>query len=242
MMARHVTRTTQAYIEKLKQILRYLKGTKHYGLNFPATDPMNKGGLYAFVDASDGDCKFTRRSTGGYVVMCNGCAISWRSARQPLVTLSTAESEYVQATLCCQEILNLRNLLTELGFEPDAPTLLYEDNKAAIDLSKNPCSRGRTKHMERRWHWVRQCNDDHTVMLSKIEGTKNPADTMTKALPYEAFVLYRVMLGVIPYENPANPWATDDHRCLAMIKGTSNPQGEENHPPKKKKARAMHHS
>ena len=62
---------------------------------------------------------------------------------------------------------------------------------------------------------------------------------MTEALPYDAFVLYRDMLGVIPYENP---WSTDDHRRLAMIKGTLNPQGEESHLPKRKKAKAMYRS
>jgi hypothetical protein len=114
--------------------------------------------------------------------------------------LSTAESEYVQATLTCQEILNLRNLLSELGFGDESPTLLFEDNKAAIDLSVNPCSRGHTKHIHRRWHYVRQCNDDGTVMLSKVPGTANPADAFTKALAYDQFVIYRQMMGVVPYE------------------------------------------
>ena len=200
MMARHVVKATASYIEKLRKILRYLKGTKTYGLKFSAVDPLGHpdGLLYSYVDASDADCKQTRRSSGGYIIMYNGTAISWRSARQPLVTLSTAESEYVQATLTCQEILNLRNLYHEMGFGQDAPTLLFEDNQAAIDLSKNPCSRGRTKHMERRWHFVRQCNDDHSIMLSKVKGTINPADTMTKALPYDPYVMYRRMLGVLP--------------------------------------------
>ena len=199
MMARHVSKATSAYIEKLRRIMRYVKGTKHWGLKFQATDPLGHGDvLYGYVDSSDADCKQTRRSTGGYILMFNGTAVSWRSARQPLVTLSTAESEYVQATLTCQEILNLRNLLHESGYSMDTPTLLYEDNQAAIDLSKNPCSRGKTKHIERRWHFVRQCNDDCTVMLSKVKGTANPADAMTKALPYEPFTMYRRMLGIVP--------------------------------------------
>jgi len=200
MLARHVLKATPALIEKLRKIFRYLKATKDYGIRIHAHDPLGHGAkLYTFVDASDADCKFTRRSTGGYVIYFNGTPIAWRSARQPLVTLSTAESEYVQATLACQEVLCLRRLFEQLGEPQDEPTLMYEDNKAAIDLSVNPCSRGHTKHMERRWHFVRQCNESGEIMMCKVDGTINPADTFTKALAFEPFVMYRRMLSIVPF-------------------------------------------
>eukprot|EP00961_Rhodomonas_salina_P234110 3163795-Rhodomonas_salina.2 len=89
-------------------------------------DPLGHGPkLTVYVDESDADCAVTRRSTGGYVVYYNCVPISWRSARQLLVTLSTAESEYVQATLACQEVVALRHLFSELGFQMDAPTVIY---------------------------------------------------------------------------------------------------------------------
>ena len=199
-IARHALKATPSLIEKLRKIFRYLKKTKHHGIRFYEYDPLREGEcLFSFVDASDADCKHTRRSTGGYIIYFNGTPIAWRSARQPLVTLSTAESEYVQATLACQEVLALRQLLERLGFKQMEPTKMWEDNKAAIDLSVNPCSRGHTKHIERRWHFVRQCNENREVILCKISGTQNPADTFTKALHFDAFVLYRTMLGVVPF-------------------------------------------
>ena len=165
-----------------------------------SVDPLGHGPkLTVYVDASDADCGVTRRSTGGYVVYYNGVPISWRSARQPLVTLSTAESEYVQATLACQEVVALRHLFAELGSPMDAPTVIYEDNKAAIDLSVNPCSRGRSKHIERRWHLVRQCHARKEIVLAQIAGELNPADLFTKALAYDKFDLFRHLLGVQPF-------------------------------------------
>ena len=115
------------------------------------------------------------------------------------MTLSTAESEYVQATLARQEVLALRQLLERLRFKQTEPTKIWEDNTAAIDLSVNPCSCGHTKHIKRRWHFMRQCDANREVILCKISGTQNPADTFTKALHFEMFVFYRTMLGVVPF-------------------------------------------
>lgn len=200
LIARHVSKASPALLVHLKRILRYLQLTKDYGLRVWAIDPLGHGlTLTVYVDASDADCGVTLRSTGGYVVYYNGVPIAWRSARQPLETLSTAESEYVQATLACQEVIALRNLFAELGFPMDAPTVVYEDNKAAIDLSVNPCSRGRSKHIERRWHFVRQCNARKEIVLAKIAGELNPADLFTKALAFDKFNTFRQLLGVLPF-------------------------------------------
>ena len=200
LIARHVSKASPILLTHLKRILRYLNKTKHYGLRMGSVDPLGHGPkLTVYVDASNADCGVTRRSTGGYVVYYNGVPISWRSARQPLVTLSTAESEYVQATLACQEVVALRHLFAELGSPMDAPTVIYEDNKAAIDLSVNPCSRGRSKHIERRWHFVRQCDARKEIVLAKIAGELNPADLFTKALAYDKFDLFRRLLGVQPF-------------------------------------------
>eukprot|EP00961_Rhodomonas_salina_P162400 2187444-Rhodomonas_salina.1 len=96
LLARYTSKALPALIKQAKKIFRYLSGTKDWGIQFPGNDPLGH-------NASDEDCLLTRRSTGGHVVFWNGVPIAWRSARQALVTLSTTESEYVQATLACQE-------------------------------------------------------------------------------------------------------------------------------------------
>ena len=74
--------------------------------------------------------------------------------------------------------------------------------------------------MEWRWRFLRQCNDDFTIMLSKVKGTLNPADTMTKALPYDSFIMYRKMLGVLSF---TEAWEIGNHGSGAEIEGAAIP-------------------
>eukprot|EP00961_Rhodomonas_salina_P042920 577225-Rhodomonas_salina.1 len=96
--------------------------------------------------------------------MLDGSPIAWKSGRLPLVTLSSAESEYVQITLACQEIVYLREILDNLGFEQSA-TVLYKDNRAAIAICNNPCHRSRTRHIACRYHWIRQLIKDRVIFV-----------------------------------------------------------------------------
>ena len=159
--------------------------------------------MYAYTDSSDADCPFTRKSTGGFVVMLNGSPISWMSALQKLVTLSTCESEYVQACLAAQEVAYLREVMMLLGYA-QSRTLLYVDNVAAIQLTDDPMHRGRAKHIQRRWHFVRQCVRWGLILTVAIGGTDNPADIFTKPLPEPSFNTIRNVLGVLPTQQGTN--------------------------------------
>eukprot|EP00961_Rhodomonas_salina_P208697 2816302-Rhodomonas_salina.1 len=108
MLARYATKATQQIKKALDWIFAYLKATKHYALHFRAGKTVHRGVsdlLYGYTDASDCDCPFTRRSTGGYTVYFNECLISWASNLQKLVTLRMCESEYVQMTLTIKDML-----------------------------------------------------------------------------------------------------------------------------------------
>eukprot|EP00961_Rhodomonas_salina_P123332 1661363-Rhodomonas_salina.1 len=90
MLAHYATKATPQIEKALDRIFAYLKETKHYALHFRADKTAHRGVsdlLYGYRDASDGDCPFTRRSTGGYAVYFNKCLISWASNLQKLVTL-----------------------------------------------------------------------------------------------------------------------------------------------------------
>eukprot|EP00961_Rhodomonas_salina_P165081 2224604-Rhodomonas_salina.1 len=115
--------------------------------------------MKVYANTSDADCETTAKSTSGYVIMLNDAPIVWKSGRLPLVKLSSAESEYVQLTLACQEILHMRKVLQVLSFE-QAATEIREDNQAAIAICNNPCHRSRTRHIKRRYHFIRQCIRD----------------------------------------------------------------------------------
>ena len=141
-LARFMSKPTMALVTTAKRVFRYLRSTPDRGIHFPVnnTSPFGKHVLYAYADASDSDCKITARSSGGHILFCNGAPIAWKSGRQPIVTLSSAESEYVQATAACTEIIYVRSLLERAGISQPV-TVLYDDNQAAIEMSKKPCHR-----------------------------------------------------------------------------------------------------
>mmetsp|Transcript_10215 Transcript_10215/g.20434 ORF Transcript_10215/g.20434 Transcript_10215/m.20434 type:complete len:1162 (-) Transcript_10215:305-3790(-) len=208
-LARYMSRPTQALVNAAIQVFRYLIGTKDKGLWFRQVDPDSLGDenrlvaycpkavapktLKSFTDSSDADCKLTYRSTGGYIIFYNGCPISWKSSRQTINTLSTTESEFVQASLTCQEIVYLREILHFLG-DTQPPTMLFVDSKPALDLSENPCHRSRTRHIPRRFHYVRRCCTQGETLLVKIDGTTNVADIFTKPLSREHLTKYRTII------------------------------------------------
>ncbi len=164
---------------------------------FYRTDPNGIGSkLYAFADSSEADDPIQRRSTGGYIVYYNGSPVAWSTGLQRLTTLSTCESEYVQAALATKEVLYLQELFEYAGHGQQDRTLIYEDNEAAVCLSDNPVNRGMTKHIGRCFHFIWQSSEFGWIGLIPVDGERNVADIFTKPLPYQAFARHRGTLGV----------------------------------------------
>ncbi|XP_044720120.1 reverse transcriptase (RNA-dependent DNA polymerase) domain-containing protein [Hirsutella rhossiliensis] len=185
-------RTRPPMPEAVKRIMRYLKGTIDYVLVLEG--PLQP--IQGYTDADFAADLHTRRSTSGFFYSLGSAAISWTSKRQPCVTLSSTEAEYVALTQSAQEAIWLRSLMKDLSHPQAGPTAIHEDNKGAIDLANNPQHHSRTKHISLKWHFVREKVAEGTVSLIKIEGTKQPADGLTKALPRDAFLRFRDSLGV----------------------------------------------
>ncbi|KAL2253255.1 UNVERIFIED_CONTAM: Retrovirus-related Pol polyprotein from transposon TNT 1-94 [Sesamum indicum] len=178
--------------EAVKWILRYLRGTKDRALVFGK----GKITLFGFIDAdfvgSDYD---RRRSTTGYVFTYGSTAVSWVSKLQKIVTLSTTEAEYVAVTEAAKELIWLQHFLGELG-KPQADVVLHSDSQSAIHLAKNPAFHSRTKHIEIKYHFIRQFLEKKALQLEKIQGEKNPADMLTKAVVMEKLKLYTASTGL----------------------------------------------
>ena len=117
----------------------------------------------------------------------------WKVGRQPIVTLSTAESELMQLGMAVQDVKHLRELLDGLGF-PQVVTKVYEDNQAAIQLAENPCGRSKTKHMGRRYRFIREAIEGDEVMLVYCPTDANIADIFTKPLAHDRFIYLRSIL------------------------------------------------
>ena len=149
----------------LQHLCRYVQGTKDFKLCYEP-DPTCKEPFSTYADADYAGDIDTRRSTSGMVVKMGTGAISWASKLQPVVTLSTTEAEYISATSAAQEILWLRNLFQEIGYEIEGASSLYLDNQSAIAVSKNPEHHGRMKHLDLRHYWLRD-----VVKEGKINDT-----------------------------------------------------------------------
>lgn len=165
----------------VKRIFAYLKGTIDNGIEYRSGGSERE--LIGFSDADYASDVETRRSTTGYVFcMANG-PVSWSSQRQKLVVLSTTESEYVAAATATREAMWLRNLLKDIGSTCELGTVLFVDNQSAIRLVKNPVFHRRTKHIDIRYHYIREKFESNDVMVEYIPTELQCADILTKALP-----------------------------------------------------------
>jgi len=125
-----------------------------------------------------------------------GAAISWRSKKQGCVALSTTEAEYMALTSTVQEAIWLRQLLADLNVNPPAATPILEDNQSAICLAKNPQFHGRAKHIDIKYHFIREQVTNGNIELKYCKSEDMVADIMTKALSHVQFSKLREMLGV----------------------------------------------
>ena len=193
LISRYMENPTEIHLLAAKRILRYLQGTRDFGLFYKKGE---KSGLFGFTDNDYVGDQDDRRSTLGYVFMLGTGAVSWSSKKQPIVTLSTTEAEFVAATACACQAIWLKKLLEELQFKEDKPTLIYCDNSSAIKLSKNPVLHGRSKHIDVKYHFLRDLTNDGVINLVYCRSEDQVADIQTKPLKLATFVKLRGLLGV----------------------------------------------
>ncbi len=137
-----------------------------------------------------------RKSTSGYLFMMSGATVSWRSRKQTCVALSTAEAEYVALASASQEATWLRRLFEDLHEKQAEPTVIHEDNQSAICIAQNPQYHSKTKHIDIKYHFIREKIVDNTIELRYCPTNDMLADTLTKGLTYDKFSKLREKLGV----------------------------------------------
>ena len=170
----------QPHLIAAKRIMRYLKGTLGYGILFPHhTKGDDSLHLVAYSDSDWCGDLVDRRSTMGQVFLLSGSPISWSSKKQTVVALSTCEAKYIAACVAACQALWLSSLLEELKvFTGEAVDLLV-DNKSAIDLAKNPVSHGRSKHIDTKFHFLRDQVSKGKIKLQHCKTEKQLAHIMT---------------------------------------------------------------
>jgi hypothetical protein len=166
------------------QVLRYLKGTKDIGLKFQCSQD-SKDSLVGYADANWASCPESRRSVSGNLILLNGNVISWKSKKQPTLSLSSTEAEYKSLGDITKEVMWVKTLLKKVfNLKIPGPTPIYEDNQGAISLANNEenHSNFKTKHMSLRHHFIRREIKIKLIILKYVPTHLMLADFLTKAV------------------------------------------------------------
>lgn len=163
------------------QILRYLKGTRNYGLKIRKISRPQE--LVGYADADWASCPESRRSVSGNLVLWDGNIISWKSRKQPTLSLSSTEAEYKSIGDITKEIMWIKTLFKNIiNLKIEKPTRIFEDNQGAIALAENASNHSsyKTKHMDLRHHFIRREIKIKKIELVNVSTQNMLADFLTK--------------------------------------------------------------
>jgi hypothetical protein len=198
-LARKMSNPSYQDWHAVKRLLRYLKGTKDYGISLGNNNQQNPADpekiIKVYSDADWAGDIATRRSTSGYLIYLQQILICWGTKIQRVVALSTAEAEYISGSTACQETTWVRNLHHEITKQRSVPHLMI-DNQAAIAMSKNNIQHARAKHIDIRYHYIRDLVMNNEITIEYCASNEMIADIMTKPLGRILFEKFREKLRV----------------------------------------------
>ncbi|GJW63617.1 putative ribonuclease H-like domain-containing protein [Tanacetum coccineum] len=191
--ARFQVTPKMSHLHAVKRIFRYLKGQPKLGLWYPRDSPFD---LEAFSDSDYAGASLDRKSTTGGCQFLGKRLISWQCKKQTIVANSTTEAEYVAAANCCGQVLWIQNQMLDYGFN-FMNTKIFIDNESTICIVKNPVFHSKTKHIEIRHHFIRDCYEKKLIQVIKIHTDHNVADLLTKAFDVSRFNFLIASIGLL---------------------------------------------
>ncbi|KAJ9545833.1 hypothetical protein OSB04_025540 [Centaurea solstitialis] len=175
--ARFQVRPKESHLHAVKRIFKYLKGQPKLGLWYPYDNSFD---LVAYTDSDYGGANLDRKSTSGGCQFLGGRLVSWQCKKQTTVSQSTTEAEYIAASQCCSQVLWIQNQMQDYGLS-FLQTPIYIDNNSAISIVNNPVKHSKTKHIEIKYHLIRDCNEKKLIQVQKVHTDDQYADLFTKA-------------------------------------------------------------
>ncbi|GKD54797.1 hypothetical protein Tco_1288184 [Tanacetum coccineum] len=158
-----------SHLTAVKRIFRYLKGKPTLGLWYPRDSSFD---LVAYTDSDYAGATQDRKSTTGGCQFLGSRLISWQCKKQTIVATSTTKAEYVAAANCYGQVLWIKNQLLDYGYN-FMNTLIYIDNTSTICIIENPVKHHKTKHIEIKYHFIRDCNAKKLIRMVKIHTDNN---------------------------------------------------------------------
>ena len=189
-LSQHLDKPTRAHIQALFRALDYVANTRENYLILKPTKNNNE--IMAYVDSDYATNKDTRKSVTGYVIFFRDALIAWKSKQQESVTLSSTEAEYTALSEVVTMVIYIKQLLDFLGIEYTEPTKIFVDNTGAIFLANNWVTSNRTKHIDVKYHFVRELIEDGKIEVVYVRTNENPADMFTKNLNGEKHDYHRM--------------------------------------------------
>ena len=191
-LAQHAANPSEDHLSKALYICRYLVGTSKYRLTY---DGESGSGISACTDSDWASDDTSRRSQTGYFIKLAKGLISWTSRAQKTIALSSTEAEYMALSDCSRQVVWMHTLLGELGYKM-GPIPICRDNQGSIFIASNPVTEKRSKHIDIRYHYIREVIDRGFAVVYFIDGDDNPADLLTKNLGHVKFQKFQAVLGL----------------------------------------------
>jgi len=180
---------TPAAYKEMYRLIKFVLCTKTWGLKImpKPTGGLLKWNLVSFSDSDWAGDKDNRRSVNGFVLFLCGVPIVWRSKQQKTVALSSSEAKYVAISEAVKEILFVLQLLNTMNIPVEAPVRVRVDNMGAIFMAGNASSSVKTRHVDTRFHFVRELVEDKVVEIIFVKTDENKADGFTKNVRGDVF-------------------------------------------------------
>jgi hypothetical protein len=172
------------HLNAARRILKYAVSTKNFTIKYGGSPGRSPGAIQisGYADADWGSDLTERKSTTGYIFMMNGGPVSWTSKKQTTVALSTMEAEYMALSDAARELRAHLTFFMSIGINI-APPVLFTDNEAAESIVKHEPDYQRSKHIDIRYHFVRDHYENGTFEVEHISTDGQLADILTKPLP-----------------------------------------------------------
>ena len=194
-LGRHMADPRENAVEAARRVVRYVAQTPEYGVEYRHNGSgrfkVIAGGatIVGFCDSDFGACRETRRSVSGYVVYYRGMPVCWKSAMQKVVTTSSAEAEYVALFTLAKQLSEVKHVASHItGGAHDVLPVVLCDNGSAISIAKSAGTTKGVKHMELKYHYVRQQLKNGAFRLEWVPTKKQLADSLTKVAPRSALL------------------------------------------------------
>lgn len=192
-LSQKISKPSQKDLTEVKRIIRYIKGTRNLELKLGG-GKLNE--IVAFSDANWAEDRTDRKSNSGYIIFVNGGVIAWCCRKQNLVTLSSCEAEYVALCETAKELIWLRNLVRDFGIQIEGPINIKTDSQSAMAMTSNQKLNNRSKHIDIRFHFIKDMVEQKQLQLEYVPTEDNQADMLTKPLGSVKLKHLRVLAGV----------------------------------------------